>query len=66
MMEKEKLNWKPGFKKKQDKNNQIRALLIFEVATSAATASSTRHSRGILLEAKGDCSDRVHSDQMVL
>jgi hypothetical protein len=25
-----------------------------------------RHSRGILLQAKGNCSDRVHSDQMVL
>jgi hypothetical protein len=24
-----------------------------------------RHSRGILLQAKGDCPDRVHSDQMV-
>ncbi len=25
-----------------------------------------RHSRGILLQDKGDCSDQVHSDQMVL
>jgi hypothetical protein len=25
-----------------------------------------RHSRGILLQAMGDCSERVHSDQMVL
>jgi hypothetical protein len=25
-----------------------------------------RHSRGILLQAKGDCSDRVHSNQMGL
>jgi hypothetical protein len=24
------------------------------------------HSRGILLKAKGNCSDEVHSDQMVL
>jgi hypothetical protein len=25
-----------------------------------------RHSKGILLQAKGDCSNQVHSDQMVL
>ncbi len=25
-----------------------------------------RHLKGILLQAKGDCSDRVYSDQMVL